>query len=128
MSEPVIARAANPIRAANWGLMLLGVAFLGIGLWSATGAFVDLDLINVYHPNSLASSGRWSRDEHRLLSSLMAASGHGACCGVSARPSVSGRLGPSRAHQDGPSDTRSKWSVNESEYVGTLISRRFVAP
>jgi hypothetical protein len=52
MSEPDIARAANPIRAANGGLMLLGVAFLGIGLWSATGAFVDLDVINVHHPKS----------------------------------------------------------------------------
>jgi hypothetical protein len=30
----------------------LGVAFLGIGLWSATGAVVDLDLINDHHPNS----------------------------------------------------------------------------
>jgi hypothetical protein len=52
MSKPVIARAADPIRAANWGLMLLGIVFLGIGLWSATGAFVDLDFINVHHLNS----------------------------------------------------------------------------
>ncbi len=46
MSKPVLARVAN------WGLMLLGIVCLGIGLCFATGAFVDLDFIDVNHLKS----------------------------------------------------------------------------
>jgi len=49
LSKPVLAPAANPIRVANWGPMLLGVVCLGIGLWFAVGAFVDLDYMDVNH-------------------------------------------------------------------------------
>ena len=51
MSTPVTARAAYPTRVTKWGLMLLGIVCLGIGLWFATGAFVDLDFMNVNHIN-----------------------------------------------------------------------------
>jgi hypothetical protein len=41
---------AKPVFAvANWGLMFLGIACLGIGLWFAVGAFVDLDFMNANH-------------------------------------------------------------------------------
>jgi hypothetical protein len=52
MSEPVLARAADAIRIANRGLMLLGIVCLGTGLLFATGAFVDLDFINRNHLNT----------------------------------------------------------------------------
>jgi hypothetical protein len=52
MSEPVLAPVANPSRATKWGLMFLGIVCLGIGMWSASGAFVDLDFINVNSLNS----------------------------------------------------------------------------
>jgi hypothetical protein len=56
MSKLVLAPAANPIRVANWGLMLLGVVCLGIGLSSAIGAFVDLDFMDVNHLNGWPAS------------------------------------------------------------------------
>ena len=37
MSEPVLDPPANPIRGTSWGLMLLGLVCLGMGLWFATG-------------------------------------------------------------------------------------------
>jgi hypothetical protein len=55
MSTPVTNRAAYPTRVTKWGLILLGIVCLGIGLWFATGAFVDLDFMNVNHMNG------WSR-------------------------------------------------------------------
>ena len=52
MSKPILTPKANPIRVANWGPMLLGIACLGIGLWFAIAAFVDLDFIHVNHLNT----------------------------------------------------------------------------
>jgi hypothetical protein len=49
MAKPVVAPVAHPIRVANWGLMLLGIICLGIGLWFATGAVVDIDFMNDNH-------------------------------------------------------------------------------
>jgi hypothetical protein len=51
MSKTVLTAADNPLRIANWSLMLLGIVCLGIGLWSATGAVVDLDFLNANHLN-----------------------------------------------------------------------------
>lgn len=42
MAKPVLA-------VSNWGLMSLGIACLGIGLWFAIGALVDLDFMNANH-------------------------------------------------------------------------------
>jgi hypothetical protein len=47
--------AARLVRVGEWGLMLLGIAGLGIGLLFASGAYVDLDFINVNHLNSWPS-------------------------------------------------------------------------
>ena len=55
MSKPVLAPAAKSIRVTNWGLMLLGIVCLGIGLWFATGAVVDLDFMKFNHLNSWPS-------------------------------------------------------------------------
>jgi hypothetical protein len=52
MSKPVLAPTASPSRVASRGPMLLGIGCLGIGLWFATGAFVDLDFIHVNHLNN----------------------------------------------------------------------------
>jgi hypothetical protein len=49
MAKTVRARAAHTVRIANWGLMFLGIACLGIGLWLAIGAVVDLDFMNANH-------------------------------------------------------------------------------
>jgi hypothetical protein len=49
MSNPVPARSTNPIRVAHWGLIVLGVVCLGIGLLYATAASVDIDFIDCYH-------------------------------------------------------------------------------
>ena len=46
MAKPVPAPVVHPIRVANWGLILLGIICLGIGLWFATGAVVDIDFLN----------------------------------------------------------------------------------
>ena len=51
MSKPVLAPAANPIRVANWGWMLLGIVCLVIGALFAIGACVDLDFIHANHLN-----------------------------------------------------------------------------
>ena len=56
MSTPVTARGAYPTRVTKWGLMLLGIVCLGIGLWFATGAFVDLDFMDVNHLNGWPAS------------------------------------------------------------------------
>jgi hypothetical protein len=47
MSKLVLTPVANPIRVAHWGPMLLGIVCLGIGLWFAIGAFVDIDFISI---------------------------------------------------------------------------------
>jgi hypothetical protein len=52
MSKPVLAPAANPMGVAHWGLMLLGIVCLGIGLLYATAVFVDLDCISRNHLNT----------------------------------------------------------------------------
>jgi hypothetical protein len=49
MSNPVVAPAANPIRVARRGFILLGVVCLGIGLFYAAAATVDLDFIDRNH-------------------------------------------------------------------------------
>ena len=49
MARPVLAPVARPIRAANWGLIILGIICLGIGLWFAIGAVVDIDFMNDNH-------------------------------------------------------------------------------
>jgi hypothetical protein len=49
MPKPVLAPVAHPIRVANWGLILLGITCLGIGLWFATGTVVDIDFMNDNH-------------------------------------------------------------------------------
>jgi hypothetical protein len=46
VSDPVVVPSANPIRVARWGFVLLGVVCLGIGLFYATAAIVDLDFID----------------------------------------------------------------------------------
>jgi hypothetical protein len=49
MAKKVRANAAHTVRVANWGLMLFGIACLGMGLWLAIGAVVDLDYMNANH-------------------------------------------------------------------------------
>ena len=46
MARQVVAPVALLIRVANWGLILLGIICLGIGLCFATGAVVDIDFMN----------------------------------------------------------------------------------
>jgi len=50
------APAPNPGRIANWGWITLGAVCLGISLWSATGAIVDLDYRDVYQLDRWATS------------------------------------------------------------------------
>jgi hypothetical protein len=49
MSNPVLAPSTNPIRVAHWGLILLGLACLGMGLFYASAASVDFDFIDRNH-------------------------------------------------------------------------------
>ena len=49
MAKPVLAPVVHPIRDANWGLILLGIICLGIGLWFATGTVVNIDFMNDNH-------------------------------------------------------------------------------
>jgi threonine/homoserine/homoserine lactone efflux protein len=45
MSNSVLAAVVKPVRVGKWGLMLLGVVCLGVGLLSTIGTLVDLDII-----------------------------------------------------------------------------------
>jgi hypothetical protein len=49
MTRSVPTPVAHPGHAANWWLILLGIICLGLGLWIATGAVVDIDFMNDNH-------------------------------------------------------------------------------
>jgi hypothetical protein len=57
MSKSVLAAPLKPVRFANWGLMLLGMACLGLGLLPTIGTLVDLDIIFANHLH-----GWWPRE------------------------------------------------------------------
>jgi hypothetical protein len=86
MAKPVLAPVAHPIRVANWGLMLLGIICLGIGLWFATGAVVDIDFMNANHLK------RWSPHVITEIVVSMTLMGFGPWCLLQGiRKSLTGR-------------------------------------
>ncbi len=82
MAKPVLAPVAHPIRGANWGLILLGIICLGIGLWLATGAVVNIDFMNDNHLK------RWPPQviTEIVVAMTLMGFGPGVCCRASASP------------------------------------------
>src|SRR5262249_33791812 len=91
MARPVPAAVAHPIHAANWGLILLGIICLGLGLWFATGTVVEIDFMNDNHLR------RWPPQVMTEIVVTMILMGFGPWCLLQGiRKSLTGRYKSSR--------------------------------